>query len=410
MSGLRSSSTGVVDLGPRLLVVDHDQEVCDLVTDVANSVGFVSQGASSPDAIDLLLGAGFDVTVVDLELIGGDGIAVLRTLAGRAPGARVVLSSGASERTLTAATRAAQLHGLRVLGTVVKPPVPASLRALLRDCRQAVGGPVIPSRRRPDADAIVGDLVPSQLHVLYQPIVNVTDGTVRSAEALVRWRHPEHGLIPPDEFVPALERRGRQHEVLLHVAEHVAQDRMSVPGVADLDDVSVNLSGLDLAAVGTADDLAAILGKAAPPSSWTLEITESDADALAGTAHEVVTSLGLAQFSLAVDDYGTGSCTLDRLRRYPFTTLKIDRSVVVADPLHNFDDWVVVENAVSSARRLGLAVTAEGVETSLVFERLRALGVDKVQGYLVSEPVPALELSARCLRWSTARVLGMALY
>jgi EAL domain-containing protein (putative c-di-GMP-specific phosphodiesterase class I) len=101
---------------------------------------------------------------------------------------------------------------------------------------------------------------------------------------------------------------------------------------------------------------------------------------------------------------------VDRLRWYPFTTLKIDREFVSANPMHNLNDWIIVENAVSLGHQLGLAVTAEGVETSLVFERLRAIGVDRVQGYLVSEPVPALELSSRCLRWSTARVTGMALY
>jgi EAL domain-containing protein (putative c-di-GMP-specific phosphodiesterase class I) len=226
----------------------------------------------------------------------------------------------------------------------------------------------------------------------------------------VRWRHPEHGLIPPSDFVPALERAGRSHDLLVHVAEQVAQDRMSVPGVADLDDVSINVSALDLNVPETPDVLQQILGKAAPHSAWTLEITESVADGIAVTALDVMTRLGLAQFKLAIDDYGTGSSTLDRLRWYPFTTLKIDRSFVSANPLQQLNDWIIVENAVSLGHQLGLSVVAEGVETSLVFERLRALGVDRVQGYLVSEPVPALELSSRSLRWSTTRVTGMALY
>ncbi|MGE0818886.1 MAG: EAL domain-containing protein [Candidatus Nanopelagicales bacterium] len=410
MSDTRHSPEGLVDAGPRLLVVDDEPAICELITDVANMVGFVAQSASTMDEIDRMLGADFDVTVLDLALVGSDGIAVMRTLASRAPGARVVLASGASERIIASATRVAQLYGLQVLGTMPKPLGLSSLRALLRDCREAVVKPVATLRRRPDVNTIIDELVPGQLHVLYQPIANVVDGTVRSAEALVRWRHPEHGLIPPDEFVPALERQGRQHDLLLQVAEQVAQDRVSVPGVADLEDVSINVSALDLNVPETPDDLASILGKAAPPSAWTLEITETVADGVAVTALDVMTRLGLAQFKLAIDDYGTGSSTLDRLRWYPFTTLKIDREFVSANPMHNLNDWIIVENAVSLGHQLGLAVTAEGVETSLVFERLRALGVDKVQGYLVSEPVPALELSARCLRWSTARVTGMALY
>ena len=139
---------------------------------------------------------------------------------------------------------------------------------------------------------------------------------------------------------------------------------MSVPGVADLEDVSINVSALDLNVPETPDELAAILGKAAPPSAWTLEVTETVADGVAVTALDVMTRLGLAQFKLAIDDYGTGSSTLDRLRWYPFTTLKIDREFVSANPMHNLNDWIIVENAVSLGHQLGLAVTAEGVETS----------------------------------------------
>jgi EAL domain-containing protein (putative c-di-GMP-specific phosphodiesterase class I) len=410
MSDPTTMPTVLVDAGPRLLVVDDEPSICELISDVANMVGFVAQSASTAEEIDRLLGADFDVIVLDLALIGSDGIAVMKTLASRAPGARVVLASGASERIIASATRVAQLYGLQVLGTMPKPLGLSSLRTLLRDCRDAVVKPALVLRQRPDVNTIIDDLVPSQLHVLYQPIANVADGTVRSAEALVRWRHPEHGLIPPDQFVPALERLGRQHDLLLHVARQVAEDRMSVPGVADLDDVSINVSALDLNVPETPDELLSILGRAAPASAWTLEITETVADGVAVTALDVMTRLGLAQFKLAIDDYGTGSSTLDRLRWYPFTTLKIDREFVSANPINNLNDWIIVENAVLLGHQLGLTVTAEGVETSLVFERLRALGVDKVQGYLVSEPVPALELSSRCLRWSTTRVTGMALY
>jgi EAL domain-containing protein (putative c-di-GMP-specific phosphodiesterase class I) len=402
--------TAMVDAAPRLLVVDDEPSICELISDVATMVGFVAQSASTAEEIDGLLGADFDVIVLDLALIGSDGIAVMKTLASRAPGARVVLASGASERIITSATRVAQLYGLRVLGTMPKPLGLSSLRTLLRDCRDAVVKPALVLRQRPDVNTIIDELVPSQLHVLYQPIANVADGTVRSAEALVRWRHPEHGLIPPDQFVPALERLGRQHDLLLHVARQVAEDRMSVPGVADLDDVSLNVSALDLNVPETPDELLSILGRAAPPSAWTLEITEAVADGVAVTALDVMTRLGLAQLKLAIDDYGTGSSTLDRLRWYPVTTLKIDRRFVSGNPINNLNDWITVENAVLLGHQLGLTVTAQGVETSLVFERLRALGVDMVQGYLVSEPVPALELSSRCLRWSTARVTGMALY
>jgi EAL domain-containing protein (putative c-di-GMP-specific phosphodiesterase class I) len=410
MSDVRTAPEGLVDAGPRLLVVDDETSICELITDVATTVGFVARSASTAEEIDQLLGADFDVTVLDLALVGSDGIAVMKTLASRAPGARVVLASGASERIITSATRVAQLYGLQVLGTMPKPLGLASLRSLLRSCRDAVVMPALVLRPRPDVSTIIDDLLPTQLHVLYQPIANVADGSVRSAEALVRWRHPEHGLIPPGQFVPALERLGRQHELLLRVAEHVAEDRMSVPGVADLDDISINVSALDLNVPETPDELLAILGRAAPPSAWTLEITETVADDGAVAALDVMTRLGLAQFKLAIDDYGTGSSTVDRLRWYPFTTLKIDRAFVSANPINNLNDWIIVENAVALGHQLDLSVTAEGVETSLVFERLRTLGVDKVQGHLVSEPVPALELSSRRLRWSTARVTGMALY
>ncbi|MGD9957301.1 MAG: response regulator, partial [Candidatus Nanopelagicales bacterium] len=92
MSDTRHSPEGLVDAGPRLLVVDDEPAICELITDVANMVGFVAQSASTMDEIDRMLGADFDVTVLDLALVGSDGIAVMRTLASRAPGARVVLA------------------------------------------------------------------------------------------------------------------------------------------------------------------------------------------------------------------------------------------------------------------------------------------------------------------------------
>ena len=385
---------------PRLLVIDDEPSICELIGDVATVVGFDVDLASTPGEIDSRLGKGHDLVVLDLQLGGEDGISAMRTLALRSPGARVVLVSGASERIIASADRVASQYGLEVLGTCHKPFALSAIRGLLEDCRVSVCAPALTPGTQPETSELLRELDIHDLTMAYQPLVQLSDGSISAAEALVRWTHPEFGAVPPNLFVPFLEASGRSGELLAHVATVVARERVEIPAIAALESISINVSGQDLDDQDTPDRLRDLLGVAAPADKWTLELTETIAYGAAVSALDVMTRFSLMGFKLAIDDFGTGSSTLERLRSYPFDVLKIDRSFISGNSIQAPDDWIIVESAVSMGHRLGLQITAEGVEDRAVYERLRSLGCDRAQGYHMSRPVAAVDFQAASAAWA----------
>jgi diguanylate cyclase len=259
----------------------------------------------------------------------------------------------------------------------------------------------------PDRLALLGDLRRAldlgQVELHYQPKVRF-DGAVAGLEALVRWRHPDRGAVPPDEFITIAETSGLMPRLTEYVMEaalgQVARWReagLTVP-------VAVNVSPRDVFTPGFAGAVAARLARhGVPAGSLQLEITEhvmledpqQAADTLAGlTGHGVRMSL---------DDFGTGYSSLVHLRRLPVSELKIDRSFVARLSVDS-EDAEIVRCTVELAHSLGLVVVAEGVEDDETWERLRDLGCDAVQGWLVAAAMPAAETTA----WLRARDGGAA--
>jgi predicted signal transduction protein with EAL and GGDEF domain len=254
----------------------------------------------------------------------------------------------------------------------------------------------------PDRLGLLGDLRRAldsgEVELHYQPKVRF-DGAVAGLEALVRWQHPERGKVPPDEFITIAETSGLMPRLTEYVLEaalgQVARWReagLTVP-------VAVNVSPRDVFTPGFAGAVAARLARhGVPAGSLQLEITEhvmledpqQAADALAGlTGHGVRMSL---------DDFGTGYSSLVHLRRLPVSELKIDRSFVARLSVDS-EDAEIVRCTVELAHSLGLVVVAEGVEDDETWERLRDLGCDAVQGWLVAAAMPPAETTA----WLRAR-------
>jgi predicted signal transduction protein with EAL and GGDEF domain len=233
-----------------------------------------------------------------------------------------------------------------------------------------------------------------QLEVYYQPKVNLTTGEAVGLEALLRWHHPEHGLVPPDDFIPLAERTGLIHQVTRHVL------RMVVSQIAQWDrrgreiPVAVNLSARNLMEASFVDYIAGLLDEfGVHPCLLELEVTESamiEDPVKANAMLEELAGLGL---QIAVDDFGTGYTSMAQLERMPLRTLKIDRSFV----LRMLDDpggAVLVKAIIDLAHEFNLIVVAEGVEQPEMIEQLQALGCDVAQGFHWSEPVPADQVQA----------------
>jgi diguanylate cyclase (GGDEF)-like protein/PAS domain S-box-containing protein len=226
----------------------------------------------------------------------------------------------------------------------------------------------------------------------YQPVVSLRDHSIASVEALLRWRHPEHGLVMPNDFIPIAEENGLIEPigrwVLEEACRQAAQWHCDRPDAAPVR-ISVNLSAVQVAKPGLADMVGQILrATRLDPSALSLEITESvmlrDAAGLAETLR-ALKALGVR---LVLDDFGTGYASLGYLTRLPLDTLKVDRSFV--DGLGSeARDTAITEAIVAMSRALSLEVVGEGVETSLQEAELLRLGCDLAQGFYFSRPVPA---------------------
>ncbi|MGW0085847.1 putative bifunctional diguanylate cyclase/phosphodiesterase [Streptomyces sp. NPDC003393] len=345
--------------------------------------------------------------------LGGDEFAVLLPVADSTTSATRV-----ARALVTTLSSPLDLDGLTLVleasaGVAVFPDHALDAEGMLRRAdvamyqakRDRTGVEVYESKRdsnTPDRLGLLGDLRRAldahevQLH--YQPKVRF-DGHVAGLEALVRWVHPERGKVPPDEFIAIAESSG----LMPHLTEYVLETALGqvakwrseglfVP-------VAVNVSPRDVHTPGFAGSVAARLARhGVPAGALQLEITEHvlledpqrAADTLAGlTAHGVKMSL---------DDFGTGYSSLVHLRRLPVSELKIDRSFVARLAV-DAEDAEIVRCTVDLAHSLGLLVVAEGVEDDETWERLRDLGCDAVQGWLVAAAMPAGETTA----WLRAR-------
>jgi diguanylate cyclase (GGDEF)-like protein/PAS domain S-box-containing protein len=233
-----------------------------------------------------------------------------------------------------------------------------------------------------------------QLEVHYQPILDAVSGQPVAAEALVRWRHPRHGLVPPLEFIPIAEETGLIRALGLYVLERASaqgaawQRRYGTPLR-----IYVNVSGAQLADVGFPAQAVEIARRSGlVPETLGLEVTESVLIADAKSSLDVLTELAAHGLPLVLDDFGIGYSSLSYLRRFPLSAVKVDRSFI--DGLGSSQqDAAIMRAIVEMCSALGLSVVAEGVETQAQLRQLRELGCDHVQGFLFCRPMPVEEAS-----------------
>jgi diguanylate cyclase (GGDEF)-like protein len=227
-----------------------------------------------------------------------------------------------------------------------------------------------------------GELV---LH--YQPTAELQTGRVVGVEALVRWQHPERGLLAPDEFIPLAERTGLIRDLTLYVLDAaLEQARAWHERRLDLN-VSVNLSARDLLDLQLPEKVRKLLElHGVPAHRLELEITESVILAEPMQARAVLSRLSAMGVRLAIDDFGSGYSSLAYLKRLPVGEIKIDRSFVM-NMERDESDAVIVRSTIDLGRNLGLSVVAEGVETEATWARLANLGCDLGQGFHLSRPM-----------------------
>ncbi|TVM19971.1 diguanylate cyclase [Oceanidesulfovibrio indonesiensis] len=230
-----------------------------------------------------------------------------------------------------------------------------------------------------------------ELTLHYQPLVDMNTGMVANFEALVRWNHPEQGLVMPGSFIHLAEETGLiiplGHWVLEHSVRQLRRWDAAIPGAGDVG-LSVNLSGKHLQQPDLVHFVARTLEQAEiEPHRLRLEITESALVQDTATSLERLLQLKALGVQLVIDDFGTGYSSLSYLQRFPVDVLKIDRSFVMSS--HKEENAEIIRSIVTLAQSLGLCVVAEGVEEQAQFDRLKALACDYAQGYMFSRPLDA---------------------
>jgi len=231
-----------------------------------------------------------------------------------------------------------------------------------------------------------------ELFLAYQPKLNLKSGKVTHAEALIRWRHPVDGLVPPDRFLPLAEETGAVRELTRFVMRRALADaREAARSKMDIG-ISVNVSAADIGEPAFADEVIRMLGRAAvDPAKLTLEITESALIRSPETALKVLRALRDHGLGLSIDDYGTGQSTLSYVRTLPVNELKIDKTFVT-QLRDNEGDRIMVASTIDLAHKLGLTVVAEGVEDWDTVSLLTELGCDYAQGFAIGRGMPFADL------------------
>jgi diguanylate cyclase len=260
----------------------------------------------------------------------------------------------------------------------------------------------------PERLALVGELrraiEQGELVLHYQPKVHLASGDLLGAEALVRWQHPERGLLSPGDFIPLAEHTTLMKSLTLHVLERALEECSRWERGGHVLSVAVNISARDLLDTQFADAVAAGLERwGLSADRLELELTETSLMGNAARALEVLRPLAGIGVVLSIDDFGVGYTSLNQLKSLPIGVLKIDRSFVI-NMSTDGADAMIVRSTIDLGHNLGLQVVAEGVETQEVQDALRDLGCDVGQGFHLGRPMPPSELD----RWMDARAAGVS--
>jgi diguanylate cyclase (GGDEF)-like protein len=233
----------------------------------------------------------------------------------------------------------------------------------------------------------------NELVLFYQPKVALRGTSEMHAEALVRWRHPTRGLVAPVEFIAFAEQTGYIRAITQWVLDHAIEQCAAWRRESMAMNVSINISARDLLDAELPERVAGLLKKHGCDARWiTLELTESAIVDDPEHAIDNLRRLNALGCRIAIDDYGTGYSSLAYLRRLPVHELKIDKSFILG-VARDTSDAVIVRSTIDLAHNMGLSVVAEGVEDEATVDRLRGLGCDMVQGYLLSRPLAAEDLA-----------------
>ncbi len=383
-----------------LYIVDDDIEFSLLLRDISSphvpALEVFHEPISFFDKIEL---TSADIVILDIKMPKMDGIEVLRELAGKRVSSSLILISGVESGVLNSTAMLAKELGLNIAAQLPKPFPPQKLVDVLTNI---ISDDEVKSFKHTDHNGgevysfskaeIEDGLSKGQITLFYQPQIDLNTRQLCSVEGLVRWNHPTLGLIPPNHFLPQVNKRRLLDALTDHVIE-CAINAESVWNKLGIEiNTSINVNASNVINLSLPEKLETLANNAEiTPSKICLEVTESELMTELIPSMDTLTRLRLKGFRLSIDDFGTGFSSLLQLYRIPFTELKIDRSFI-KNLATNSESRIIVETCILLAHKLGMKVVAEGIEDRETFTILHELGCDIGQGYYFSKPLPEHEL------------------
>lgn len=394
-------------VSPKILIVDDEVFQLQLLSSQLDILGLdqVHTCTSGQEALALLeqQPVGEQLIFLDLNMPGMDGVEFIRRLVDIPYTGALVLVSGEDERILETAEHLARAHHLNVLGHLSKPVQTENLKTLLERWRRAApvaAGKVV---KHYGAEEVRRAIAGGEMVNYYQPKVDVVSGALSGVETLVRWQHPDDGLVFPDSFIGVAEDNGLIDDLTRVVLVEALEQSRRWRDEGLMLRVAVNVSMHNLARLEFADFvLGEVVRCGVAAEALILEVTESRLMTNILAPLDILTRLRLKRISLSIDDFGTGHSSLSQLRNIPFDELKIDQSFVHGAGLDK-NQRAFFSSSLGIARQLGMKTVAEGVEDRADWDFLRQQGCDLAQGYFIARPMPAGKLRAWLADWEARR-------
>jgi EAL domain-containing protein (putative c-di-GMP-specific phosphodiesterase class I)/AmiR/NasT family two-component response regulator len=391
----------------KILLLDDEPFMLKLLARMLLNLGYaaISTCDNGRAALDLWVDPGGppDLILLDLNMPEMDGVEFVRHLVEHRYSGGLILVSGEDERTLHSVEKLVRAHKISVLGSLTKPVTPALLAVLISRWMLPVQEALRTSQKTYSADEVRAAIANNELVNYFQPKVCVATGEVIGVETLVRWRHPNDGLVFPDRFIGIAEEHGLIDDLTRVVLSDALRQSRRWREAGHLLRVAVNLSMDNLVSLNFLDDIVALTRQAGvPPQELVLEVTESRLMHDQRVPLEILTRLHLKRFRLSIDDFGTGNSSLSQLRDIPFDELKIDQSFVHGASA-NETKRALFNASHGLAKQLKMEAVAEGVEDRADWDFVRQQGCDLAQGYFIARPMPAKDLPAWLREWEARR-------
>ena len=387
----------------RILLLDDESFMLKLLGRMLENLGYTSFTTCDSGRAALEL---FDspnnppeLILLDLNMPEMDGIEFMRHLLERRYTGSLILISGEDERMLQTAEKLGRAHKIPALGHLHKPVNPKDLAELLAKWVPHCLREPRAAKKAYSADEVRAAIVNGELVNYYQPKVDMASGKVVGVESLVRWRHPQNGMVFPDQFIGVAEEHGLIDDLTRAVISEAFAQAKAWQDVGLHLHVALNISMDNLATLEFVDYVAAAASSAGiVPVGIVLEVTESRLMRDLSAPLEILTRLRLKRFSLSIDDFGTGHSSLNQLRDIPFDELKVDRGFVHG-AASNDTLRAIYGASLSLAQQLGMKTVAEGVEDRTDWDFIRSTGCDSAQGYFIAKPMPMGEIPDWITAW-----------